>query len=54
MIVADVALFQSSGSGVTLEHMLSYVPGVLLMEGHVKAIVWSQSQSEASKPIQNK
>uniref|UniRef100_H2Z5V2 Meiosis regulator and mRNA stability factor 1 n=1 Tax=Ciona savignyi TaxID=51511 RepID=H2Z5V2_CIOSA len=34
------------GSGVFLEHQISYVPGVQIIDGDVKTVVWSQPHSD--------
>ncbi|XP_078483105.1 meiosis regulator and mRNA stability factor 1-like [Ciona intestinalis] len=38
--------YPQDGSGVFLEHQISYVPGVQIMEGDVKTVVWSQPHSD--------
>ena len=48
LFLINMYVAQHPGCGVPLEHMLSYVPGVMLMEGQVKAVVWSQLQTETS------
>nr|XP_026694620.1 meiosis regulator and mRNA stability factor 1-like isoform X1 [Ciona intestinalis] len=38
--------YPQDGSGVFLEHQISYVPGVQIMEGDAKTVVWSQPHSD--------